>query len=332
MFDFYKKLGPFSYIDISSVLNIDNISSNYNKIDFKSFEGIENSTKNDLTFLYDDYDISDVEVKAKGIIISNKMKDKSKLDNVIKFEVSDVHNAVSKISNLFYRDFNNIEKNRFQKTKIIRSNNISKTAIIKNGCKIGENFSIGDGSVISEGCVIGKNVKIGANTLIQNSIIGDNVEIEHNCSIGQPGFGFTFNNNNNLKIFHIGRVIIQDNCYIGSNCTIDRGSFSDTYIGENVYLDNQVHIAHNVSIGSNSILAGQCGIAGSTTIGRYVRMGGQVGVVGHINIGNNVEIAAKSGVRNSVANNQKIMGDPAINMFTHLKKTLKKNKLKDDNT
>jgi UDP-3-O-[3-hydroxymyristoyl] glucosamine N-acyltransferase len=53
-------------------------------------------------------------------------------------------------------------------------------------------------------------------------------------------------------------------------------------------------------------------------------MGGQVGVVGHINIGNNVEIAAKSGVRNSVADNQKIMGDPAINMFTHLKKTLKK--------
>ena len=53
-------------------------------------------------------------------------------------------------------------------------------------------------------------------------------------------------------------------------------------------------------------------------------MGGQVGIIGHVNIGNNVEIAAKSGVRNSIDANQKIMGDPAINMFTHLKKTLKK--------
>ena len=329
MFNFYKKLGPFSYTDISSILNIDDDSSVYSKIDFSSFEGFKNSTKNDLTFLYDNYDISEVEIKAKGIIISNKRKDKSKLGDVIKFEVSDVHSSVAKVSNLFYRDFNNIEKNKFQKTKIFHGSNIAKSAVIKNGCKIGNNFSIGDGSVVSEGCVIGKNVKIGSNTLIQNSIIGDNIQIEHNCSIGQPGFGFAFNNNNNSKIFHIGRVIIQDRCYIGSNCTIDRGSFSDTYIGENVYLDNQVHIAHNVSIGSNSILAGQCGIAGSTTIGRYVRMGGQVGVAGHISIGNNVEIAAKSGVRNSIADNQKIMGDPAINMFTHLKKTLKKNKLKD---
>jgi UDP-3-O-[3-hydroxymyristoyl] glucosamine N-acyltransferase len=323
MFNFYKKLGPLSFTDILPVLDINEISSDHLNIEFNSFEGFNNSKKNDLTFLYDDCDISNIQVQAKGIIISNKRKDKSKLDDIIKIEVPDVQSSVAKISNLFYRDFNDLEKSKLKKTKICH-NNISKTAIIKNGCIIGDNVSIGEGSVISEGCVIGKNVKIGSNTVLQNSIIGDNIEIEHNCSIGQPGFGFAFNNKNNLKIFHIGRVIIQDNCYIGSNCTIDRGSFSDTYIGENVYLDNQVHIAHNVSIGSNSILAGQCGIAGSTSIGRHVRIGGQVGVVGHVNIGNNVEIAAKSGVRNNVADNQKIMGDPAINMFTHLKKILKK--------
>jgi UDP-3-O-[3-hydroxymyristoyl] glucosamine N-acyltransferase len=165
MFNFYKKLGPFSYFDILSALNIDDDSSTYSKISFNSFEGFKNSTKNDLTFIYDDYDISKLDIKAKGIIISNKRKDKSRLDNIVKFEVSDVHSSVAKISNLFYRDFDNIEKNKFQKTKISYDGNISKTAIIKNGCQIGDNFSIGDGSIISEGCVIGKNVKIGANTL-----------------------------------------------------------------------------------------------------------------------------------------------------------------------
>ena len=326
MFHFYKELGPISIKKILLALNIKDSSLNEVNTKFYSFKGLNNCSSNDLTFLYDDSELSTLHLNSKGVILSNKRKDISNFDNIIKFAVSDVHYSVATISNLFYRDFNKTEKSNFKKTQIIKGN-ISKSAIIKNGCKIGKNLFIGDGSIIYEGCVIGKNVKIGSNTVIQNSIIGDNVEIENNCSIGQPGFGFVFQKNNNSKIYHIGRVIIQDNCYIGSNCTIDRGSFSDTFIGENVYLDNQVHIAHNVSIGSNSIIAGQCGIAGSTNIGNGVRMGGQVGIVGHIKIGNNVEIAAKSGVRNSIQDNQKIMGDPAINMFTHLKKTIIKNKV-----
>ena len=328
MFNFYKKLGPISYNDIISTLDIKEKSSNHKNIFFSSFNGLNNCSKNDLTFLYDGYKFSSSVDGPKGIIISKKRKDISNFKNIITIIVPDVHSSVAKISNLFYRDLNNSEKRKLKKSQIKKNCNISKTAIIKNGCKIGEGLTIGEGSVILEGCIIGRNVKIGSNSIIQNSIIGDNVEIENNCSIGQPGFGFAFQNNSNLRTYHIGRTIIQDNCYIGSNCTIDRGSFSDTYIGENVYLDNQVHIAHNVTIGSNSVLAGQCGIAGSANIGSYVRMGGQVGIVGHVNIGNRVEIAAKSGVRNSIEDDQRIMGDPAINMFTHLKKTMKKNKVR----
>jgi UDP-3-O-[3-hydroxymyristoyl] glucosamine N-acyltransferase len=326
MDNFYKKLGPISLKDISSVLELDIDNKNISNTRFSSFSSLNDCSENDLTFLYDDFNISEKQNKPKGIIISSKKKDLPFFEDAIKFIVPNVHISVAKISNLFFRDFNPAEKENLKKTNIKNNQNIAKSAIIKNGCKIGEGISIGEGSIIHEGCLIGRNVKIGSNNVIQNSIIGDNVEIENNCSIGQPGFGFAFNNNNNLKIYHIGRVIIQNNCSIGSNCTIDRGSFSDTSLGENVYLDNQVHIAHNVTIGSNSILAGQCGIAGSTNIGNYVRMGGQVGVIGHVSIGNNVDIAAKSGVRNSIKDNQKIMGDPAINMFTHLKKTLKNNK------
>ena len=327
MFNFYKKLGPVSYNSILSTLDIKKKSSSYSNISFSSFKGLNNCSKNDLTFLYDGHNFSSPIEGPKGIIISNKRKDISNFKNIITIAVPDVHSSVAKISNLFYRDLSNSEKSKLKKTQSKNNYNISKSAIIKNGCKIGDDLTVGDGSIIFEGCTIGRNVKIGSNTIIKNSIIGDNVEIENNCSVGQPGFGFAFQKNNNLKIYHIGRVIIQDNCYIGSNCTIDRGSFSDTYIGENVYLDNQVHIAHNVTIGSNSVIAGQCGIAGSANIGSYVKMGGQVGIVGHVKIGDHVEIAAKSGVRNNIEDNQRIMGDPAINMFTHLKKTLKTNKV-----
>ena len=35
---------------------------------------------------------------------------------------------------------------------------------------------------------------------------------------------------------------------------------SNTVIGKNTFLDNQIHIAHNVKIGENGIIAGQVGI------------------------------------------------------------------------
>ena len=56
-------------------------------------------------------------------------------------------------------------------------------------------------------------------------------------------------------------MIIGENSEIGCGCTIDRGSMSNTVISKNTFLDNQIHIAHNVKIGENSIIAGQVGIA-----------------------------------------------------------------------
>ena len=70
--------------------------------------------------------------------------------------------------------------------------------------------------------------------------------------------------NKNLRYPHIGMVIINDNVEIGCNNTIDRGSISNTIIGKNTFLDNQVHIAHNVNIGENCIITGQVGFAGSS--------------------------------------------------------------------
>ena len=106
-------------------------------------------------------------------------------------------------------------------------------------------------------------------------------------------------------------MIINDNCEIGCGSTIDRGSMSNTVIGKNTYLDNQIHIAHNVKIGENSIIAGQVGIAGSSIIGSNVKIGGQAGISGHLKIGNNVQIGGGSGVIKNIPDNSKVMGYPA---------------------
>ena len=114
-------------------------------------------------------------------------------------------------------------------------------------------------------------------------------------------------------------VIIEDNCEIGCGSTIDRGSLSNTIVGENTFLDNQVHIAHNNKIGKNCIIAGQVGFAGSSTLGNNVMIGGQAGISGHLKIGNNVQIAGGSGVIKNIPDNSRVMGYPAKDLKSFIK-------------
>ena len=194
-----------------------------------------------------------------------------------------------------------------------------KNILIGKNVSIGSNCLIGHNTIIEKNVSIGDNCSIGSNTIIRNSLIKDNVKILDNCIVGKHGFGFFPNDNQNLRYPHMGIVIIEDCCEIGCSSTIDRGSMSNTIIGKNTYLDNQIHIAHNVKIGKNSIIAGQVGIAGSSVIGNNVKIGGQAGISGHLKIGNNVEIAGGSGVIKNIPDNSKVMGYPAKNIRQFLK-------------
>ena len=159
--------------------------------------------------------------------------------------------------------------------------------------------------------------------MLKNSIIGNNVMIQDGSKIGGKGFGFIPLDGKNIKFPHIGKVIIEDNVEIANGCTIDRGSIDDTKIGKNTYLDNQVHVAHNVQIGSNCMIAGQVGFAGSSKIGNNVSIGGQAGISGHLKIGNNVKIGGGSGVVKDIEDNQIVMGYPAIPLKEFIKKSKK---------
>ena len=135
----------------------------------------------------------------------------------------------------------------------------------------------------------------------------------------KKGFGFFPNNDQNIRYPHVGMVIIEDNSEIGCGSTIDRGSLSNTIIGKNTFLDNQVHVAHNNKIGNNCIIAGQVGFAGSSTLGNNVMVGGQAGISGHLKIGNNIQIGGGSGVIKDIPDNSKVMGHPAKNLRHFIK-------------
>ncbi len=264
--------------------------------------------------------------KAGACLTTSKIKDFLP-DNTIKiivknvlFELSQVLNKIYKNADIDYPDIT-LKKPKKSKFKTVKFGN---NVLVGKSVKIGKNSFIGSNSIIESNTIIGKDCVIGSGVIIKNTIIGDRVVIQDNCKIGQKGFGFIPSKQKNIKLPHIGKVIVENDVEIASSCTIDRGSIDDTIIGSNTYIDNQVHIAHNVKIGSNCMIAGQVGFAGSSTIGNNVAIGGQAGVSGHLKIGNNVKIGGGSGVVKDIDDNQIVMGYPAKSFKEFLKNQKKK--------
>ena len=315
---FFKNLGPISFAEIKEQLKCTatNIDENTH---FSEFTSIKNLSEKGLSFLIDSHYYTENIPSGGAIVCSQSHHRKFKNNNPL-IIVNNVHSSVAKLSNIFYRSLNKNEIESLSKPKIDSNCNISQSAIIENGSIIGKNVNIGAGCFVGHNCIIGDNTSIGSNAVITNSLIAENTYIGRNASLGQHGFGFAITKNKNIKIFHSGRVILQAGVSIGSNCTIDRGSFGDTIIGQNTYFDNMCHVAHNVIVGNNCIFAAMTGIAGSTVIGNDVMTGGQVGIAGHLNIGNNVQIAAKSGVLKDIGDDSSVMGHPAIDKFKYIRK------------
>jgi UDP-3-O-[3-hydroxymyristoyl] glucosamine N-acyltransferase len=167
--------------------------------------------------------------------------------------------------------------------------------VIGPGAEIGEGTRIGPGAVIGPGVAIGKHCEIGAGVSISHAYVGDRVIILPGAAIGQPGFGFTTNGADYLKVPQLGRVIVQDDVEIGANTTIDRGALSDTVIGEGSKLDNLIMIAHNCRIGRHCVIAGQTGLAGSVVLEDGVVLAGQVGLGDHSRVGAGARMGARSG-------------------------------------
>lgn len=177
---------------------------------------------------------------------------------------------------------------------------IGKNVTLMPGSYVGNHVSIGDNSVIMPNVVI-----------YDNCIIGKNVKINANSTIGGEAFYFKKRPDSFEQLQTVGRVIIEDDVHIGSNCTIDRGVSSDTIIGRGSILDNQVQIGHDVIVGEMCLFASQVGIAGACTIGNKVTLWGQVGVSSGIIIEDGATILAQSGLGENVKSGTTYFGTPA---------------------
>ncbi|KTC82464.1 UDP-3-O-(3-hydroxymyristoyl)glucosamine N-acyltransferase [Legionella cherrii] len=197
---------------------------------------------------------------------------------------------------------------------------IDPTAMVHESAQLGHGVSIGAYSVIGANAQLADGVTIGANSVIESSVrIGKNSQIGHEvvihsgcqlgaqiiinsgCVIGASPFNYLKQQGHWQQGFNAGAVVIENQVHIGSNTVIDRGSLSDTYLGEGVCIDNLVQVAHDVLVGKNTIIAGCAAIGAYAQIGADCIIGGASCIAAHVHLADDVVITGMSTVSKSLA-------------------------------
>ena len=185
--------------------------------------------------------------------------------------------------------------------RIAASASIGPHSVVDAEAEIGEGAILGPHCVVGRGCRVGAQSRLVARvTLVQDVRLGKRVLIHPGAVIGADGFGIAFAKDHWEKVPQLGGVVIGDDSEIGANTTIDRGALGDTVLEEDVRLDNQIQIAHNVFVGAHTAMAGCAAVAGSARIGRYCLIGGAAGILGHLEIADRVTVTAMSLVTHSL--------------------------------
>lgn len=219
---------------------------------------------------------------------------------------------------------------------------IGKNVTIGAHCVVEAGARIGEGTVLYPGCFVGPEVSIGRFCVLFPNVviyewteIGNRVRIHANSTIGSDGFGYAPRRQGkqvvgHQKIFHLGKVVIEDDVEIGANSCADRSTFGETRISKNAKLDNQVHIGHNCSVDEGAIICGATALAGRASVGKYAYVGGLVGITNDVHIGDGANVAALTLVSKDVPPGVTVAGNPQRELREHFKVHARLNRLLDE--
>lgn len=190
---------------------------------------------------------------------------------------------------------------------------IAPTAYIDSTATIGIGVSIGHNVVIEKDVVVGDFTVIGNNsTILARTKIGNYCVVGHNTVLGSLGFGFERDESADwVRLPHIGNLCVEDNVEIGSSTVIARGTITETRIGRNCKIDDNVFVAHNVVLGENCVVIANAEISGSVIVGRNCWIGPASTIIQGMKIGENSLIGIGSVVIKDVGDSEVVAGNPA---------------------
>ena len=275
---------------------------------------LETATSNDLAIVFDRGNESVFDAVAQEkikqssarLIVAAQSLDTEK--NY--FLVKDPLSAFQKLVAFIDHEDRTTSEDSVQSTNGV---SLHPTAVVSDSAIIGAGTIVGPFVFVGKQCTIGERVILqpGAK-ILDRCIIGNDSIIHAGTVIGSDGFGYQVTKQGLNKVPQIGIVRIGNGVEIGANCSIDRGSFDETIIGDRVKIDNNVHIAHNVVVGSCTAILALTGIGGSVKIGAGCQIGALVAIKDHVTIGNGVKIVSKAGVMHDLKDGDIVAGIPAM--------------------
>lgn len=218
---------------------------------------------------------------------------------------------------------------------IHQSASIAEDAIVGPGVVIGRNVKVGKGSIIKANCVLEQNVVIGEDCILHPGVVvsygcelGNRVILKSGCVIGMEGFGLAQDEHgHSYRIPQTGRVVIEDDVMMGSQCNVDRAAWGETRIRAGCKFDALCHVAHNADIGEDCIIVAQTGIAGSSTLGRRVVVSGQCAITDHVTVTDDVTLVQRAGVINNIEQPGVYAGTPTQPVKDYFKNSAVAHKL-----
>ncbi len=295
-------MSEWDLVSLISNLGVE-FESEGNNVKVRSFASLDKATENDLAFCkyIGEKGISSISHSKAGVILCEKGLQGSVSPNGGQLIVFMDNPRLA---------FVRLTKKMAGQDQLV---GISPHAVISDKANIGSDCYIGNFVVIGDNCSIGDNTVVYDRvSLVQNCIIGDNCVIQSGASLGSDGFAFERYENGELeKFLHKGYVRLGNNVEICANCSIARGSLSDTRIGDGTKLDALVHLAHNVTVGKNCELTAGTIIGGSTSVGDMTWTGLNSTLKNGINVGGNVIVASGASVINDVPDGDIVAGVPA---------------------
>ena len=169
---------------------------------------------------------------------------------------------------------------------------VHRTAVIADGAIIDPEAEIDAYAVIGPHVKIGAGTKIGAHAIIDgHTTIGNNCHIFAGVSIGLEPQDLKY------KGEPTG-VIIGNNCVIREYVTIHRATSQGfTTIGDDCFLMNYTHIAHNCRIGCGVIMANGTTLAGYVDVGDGAVFAGMCVIHQHVKVGRLCMLGGMTGTR-----------------------------------
>ncbi len=259
------------------------------------------------------------------------------LSQVVLVASADPYLAMARISEFFGKGTTTVVPQGGGKTEIHPSAVVSSEARIAEGvwigagCVIEAGARIGERSVLYPNCFVGPDAEIGKDCVLFPQVviyervqIGDRVRVHGNTTLGSDGFGYApiregARVTGHQKIYHLGRVVIEDDVELGAGVTIDRGTLGETRVRRSAKIDNQVHIGHNAFVDEGAILCGGICLAGNARIGKFAYIGGMTGVVNEISVGDGAQVGACSLITKDIEPGGTGVGNPQRDQKTHFR-------------